>query len=124
MKRDFDLIRRILAYMEDLTEIEQISGEYNESVEEFNVDIKTLAFHVNLLLDAKYIDATVAPARGSCVIVLRRITWGGCEFIEAAKNDNVWQKAKEALKKHITTYPLGVLQQVMNALILEKVSGN
>lgn len=121
MRRDFDLIRRILAYMEDQTEMEQFSGGYDETVKEFEVDVKTLAFHVDLLLDAKYIDAAVNRARGSCAVVLRRITWGGCEFIEAAKNDGVWSKAKEALKKHITSYPLDVLQRVMNKIILEMV---
>lgn len=77
MRRDFDLIRRILAYMEDQTEMEQFSGGYDETVKEFEVDVKTLAFHVDLLLDAKYIDAAVNRARGSCAVVLRRITWGG-----------------------------------------------
>ena len=122
MKRDFDVIRRILAYMEDLTEVVQIVGEYCKPVEEFGIDIKTLAFHIHLLLDAKYIDATITPTTGRCIIVLRRITWAGCEFIEAAKNDGVWNKAKEALKKHITSYPLDVLQRVMNKIILDMIS--
>ena len=123
MKRDFDVIRQILAYMEDLSQQITFEGDNNKFIEAFGIDMQTLAFHVNLLLDAEFIDAKVSSLdSGSCAVILFRNTWKGCEFIAAAKNENIWNKAKEYLKNNFTSFTLTMLQHVLDKVSVGMIS--
>jgi hypothetical protein len=94
MKRDLDLIRKILLAMEeqehsfpesDLT----IAGYTEEQV----------GFHIFLLGDAglaKVANNTHVGSRSPSAFPLH-LTWAGYEFLAAAKDDTVWAKAKTAV---------------------------
>ena len=88
MKRDMDLIRKILI---------KIEKEYDGSrpiqvdpIEEY--DRSDVEYNLGLLVDAGY----VKPLKGLPNLV-RGITWNGHEFLDAVRSDDVWRTVKEKL---------------------------
>ena len=92
MKRDMDLVRLILL------EIEKSSEDPRAQIylEIPNYTSEQVSYHVMILNDAGLIEACDFSAMGSdnfwCP---KRLTWSGHEFLDAARNDSIWNKAKE-----------------------------
>jgi hypothetical protein len=97
MKRDPDLIRKILLALESkenmtdmLTPKEMNLGDWNE--EEIN-------YNLLLLLEAGYIIGYKHSADDQTMVLPTRLTWEGHEFLDAARDDTRWEKAKSAISK-------------------------
>lgn len=101
MKRDLNLVRNILLDVE--------SGSAGEAIDGFEYDGKgrgEVLEHVQLLLDAGFIDGLVATGGRNepigCVVF--RMTWAGQEFLSKAKNDTLWKKVlAQAEEKGLST---------------------
>ncbi len=96
MKRDFDLIRRIMTDIENASagvEIDNITypGEYDQA---------TINEHIGLLIDERFIKGITHKAVGGIdAFHITGLTWKGHDFIDAAKDDAIWTKAKETVLK-------------------------
>jgi hypothetical protein len=95
MKRDMDLLRSILL------EIEK-SETWNEGIE-IKIDGKNneeIGYHIFLLEQANLIEIVeqrpMGPKSGRHPCCL---TWAGCEFLSAAKDDTRWNSVKENAKR-------------------------
>ena len=101
MKRDLNLVRRILLDIE--------ASPPGELIGEFNYDGRSKAEileHVQLLLDANFIDGQMVLGNmgqpEDCVVM--RMTWAGQEFLAKAKNETVWKKVMaQAEEKGMST---------------------
>ena len=96
MERDFDLVRLILKDIqampagESYTRIDHLSG----------YDSATVFAHVDLLLNAGLIKGRVLKLmHGIGGINVSGLTWEGYDFLDAAKDETLWTKAKERLIK-------------------------
>ena len=60
-----------------------------------------IGFHAWLMVNAGLADGVEikSRARAGGFAVLTRITWDGYDFLEAARNDTVWSKAKGIIAK-------------------------
>ncbi len=101
MKRDLNLIRGILVDVENYH-----SGQPIMLFEFDGKEQGEIAEHVQLLLDAEYIEAEVI--RGNMGLpmayVVLRMTWAGHEFLAKAKNDTIWKKVMaQAEEKGLST---------------------
>ena len=110
LKRDMDLLRAILIEVEKLPPnqrwvTEPLLGYSREEV----------VYHVKLAQDQGLVDARFAPS-GTQAIVLR-LTNAGHEFLDAAKNDTVWEKAKELAKNATGTLTLEALKLALPKVI-------
>jgi hypothetical protein len=90
MKRDMELIRAILIEIErdrpaDVSLPIKVQGYNDEQVN----------YHLILLHEAGLIDALSFSGSGKEDVIPKRLTWAGHEFLDAARNDNVWNKTKE-----------------------------
>ena len=56
-----------------------------------------VSYHVMILNEAGLIDACdlSTMGRGNSDWRPKRLTWNGHEFLDAARNDSIWNKAKE-----------------------------
>ena len=110
MKRDMDLVRAILRRIEA-----QPPGEDLRSPKIEGYDQATVLHHLELLSDANLIEAhfTRSDQRGIVAAVVERLTWQGHEFLSAASNESVWQKAKAKMKDFGGSMPLTVLQSLL-----------
>jgi hypothetical protein len=107
MKRDMDLIRTILQRVESDESITpapfEIPGHAQEQVN----------YHIALLKDAGFIEATVDGDNSGAVTsaFIDRLTWQGHEFLDAARDDTIWHKAKEHFLKPTASWTFSLLQE-------------
>lgn len=107
MKRDLDLCREILLYIE----------EYGKPSEALEIDFKDysdeeISYNLDLLSEAGYMELTTGSAEDK--LVWGRISWDGHEYLAAIKDDKTWNKAKEHIKSKIGSASFSVLLQVLN----------
>jgi hypothetical protein len=108
MQRDMDLIRRILLYTETnsmpstLCFAPQIEGYTAEQI----------GYHIVLLKEADFIDA-VAPGKYGPVWGIRGLTWAGHDFLDAARNDTLWESTKRLVKDKAGSVSLDVLKALL-----------
>jgi len=118
MKRDMDLIRRIALATEDLPP--------NASLSEIpGVDSSHFAMHVQWMQEAGLLTATIHPTNGkepANFAHVWRLTWAGCEFAEAVRNDTLWAKAKKQVIAPSSSWTFGVLTDWLKAEILNGLS--
>lgn len=109
MKRDMDLIRRILI------EIEEADNEPDEWIDLSFVEWSdnAVSYHIKLLHDAGLIEARDLSDLSGSDWRPTSLAWAGHEFLDAARNDTVWNKAKQKLKDQAATVPFEVLKAVV-----------
>jgi hypothetical protein len=108
MKRDLDLIRRILFQVEEKG---QVRG--NVTLEIPGWTPEEISHHVWLLQDAGLLEATDLSNMRTFDVRPRKLTWAGHEFLDAARNDTVWRKTKELVKEKGGSIPFEVLKGLL-----------
>ena len=91
MKRDMDLARTILFAIEQNEDDPLGWIELNipdRSAEE-------VAYHVMILAEAGLIEAQDLSTMGGFDYKPKRLTWQGHEFLDAARSDTLWERAKK-----------------------------
>jgi hypothetical protein len=94
MKRDMDLIRTLMLTIEGIEHGEGIKHPALKATVE-DVDSLTLDGHLKLLRDAEFV--YFGPTTAGLFYYLG-ITWDGHEFLDAARDQGVWQQAKDAMQ--------------------------
>ncbi|MBI3398676.1 MAG: DUF2513 domain-containing protein [Deltaproteobacteria bacterium] len=94
MKRDFDLIRRIMI---DIEKIPARRYEQNFSYDGF--DSATINQHIANLIDAGLVNGTTNSTNVRTTVLVNDLTWAGHDFLDAMRDDNLWNKAKEHVLK-------------------------
>ena len=68
-------------------------------------DELTLAVHVRMMIEAELIEGVADYSRlpgrdafGAIVFTVQKLRWKGAEFLEATKNDAIWQRVKAEAK--------------------------
>jgi hypothetical protein len=113
MKRDMNLIRLLL--------LETEGEEPKPDLSVFSEDQRL--YHSALLIEADLVhgqiieDGSGQPAS----TVTLRLTWAGHEFLDAARNDTIWHKAGERIKKSGVDVSLSVLKEVLNQLLKQSL---
>jgi hypothetical protein len=96
VKRDFDLIRKLLLSIEANQQMDGTREFYPQSPDELGIQghtVEEVAYHLRLLIEAGFVDGAVTIA---CPMqVIRGLTWDGHEFLDNIKNDNIWEKTKK-----------------------------
>lgn len=111
MKRDMGLIREILLAMEESNEpqgwvpLDGIPG-YSDSQK---------SYHVYLLADAGLIEATDCSSMDGDNWKPLRLNWYGHEFLEAARNNTIWDKALSQFKEK----GVGLSFDLVKALLID-----
>ena len=113
MKRDADLIRAIALATESLENGESLTSMPDVNPHKF-------AAHVRLMIDAGLIEGQIVQFIGMeppAAIVLR-LTWDGCDFMDAARNENLWKKAKDSVIAPTASWTFDILKQWLKTEIL------
>ena len=120
MKRDPDLVRELLLALEEKSD--------NRLVNDLEVDgysKEEVQYHLILMHEAGLVRGETSR-RGSVSLVVKHVspaglTWNGHEFLEAARNDTFWQKAKERVKSNSGALSMDVLKAVLFSMIRKSV---
>ena len=116
MKRDMDLVRKILLAVEEENVFE---NDWRPEIGDHSPE--EIVYHVELMKDAGLLDIDIRRFLDDSLplIYLRRMTWEGHEFLDAARNESIWSQAKAKVLQ--TTGGLGfeALKAALSQLIRE-----
>lgn len=116
MNRDFDLIRKIM------TDIEMLpSGECKQQFEYPEIDTTTALYHVALLIDAGLIRGKTEEHSEGIDVIVFDLTWNGHDFLDAMKDDNLWNKAKENILKPGMSFTFDLLLEYLKFQVKQKI---
>jgi hypothetical protein len=97
MKRDMDLIRKILLQLENVASDDDINII---EIEGFSHD--QIAYHIYLLHDAGLIRAHILMGFGTAApknYSIFGLTWAGHDFLDASRDEGRWIKAKVVINE-------------------------
>ena len=116
MKRNMDLIREILLRIESYPEPR---GRIDLNIDGYSP--KEISYHVKLLSEAGLIEATPLQTLNLFEWHAHSLTWEGHEFLEASRDDKIWNKAKELVLDKTGTLPFEVLKQILIGIIQKAI---
>ena len=116
MKRNFDLIRKIILDIQSLPANTQdacleYTGEYSQD------DVNE---HVAILIEAGLVKGKPIRAMGGIIEVsVQSLTWEGHNFAEIAENNVLWKKAISTINEKGGTITFEVLKSLLGSLALK-----
>lgn len=128
MKRDMELIRHLLFAIEEI----DTAGDYTA----FKKDEAEIEFadkygnswdnirhqHLELLIEAKLIEGmTVNSTDGTMLVMPKRLTWSGHEYLNSIRDANAWKYIRTKLNT-LGVWTLPIVQQLAGKYA-EKVLG-
>lgn len=118
MKRDMNLIRKILLNIEEAP----FKGGWLElDIEGY--DESVLSYHIMLLHEAGLIEAKEISTLKITVWKPKYLTWEGHEFLDAARDESRWKKALDIMKEKGGGVAFEVLKSVLIQLMTKAVLG-
>jgi hypothetical protein len=118
LKRDMDLVRTILMRIEESGDpgISDFSPFLDESYTN-----EQIQYHLGLIYQAGLIDAEPAGSFEGASWIVKGLTWNGHEFVEAARDKNRWQKAKDIVLDKVGSLAFSHLLPVLLDLGLQRL---
>ena len=116
MKRDMELIREILLAVEAGDDSSKISG----------YDPDLIKYHQALTIEAGLVDGVTSKSTSNTTkvanfISLRKLTWNGHEFIDAVRQDSIWNTVKTEFKDASMETIIKVSKQLAEGWAKKKV---
>jgi len=111
MKRDLDLVRKLLLAVEQ----EELKNELFFPVVEA-YDVATISYHTDLLQQAGLIKALDVSDAGGPRWMAGHLTWKGQEFLDACRDQKTWDGAKEKLRREVGFVTYELLRYVLEEL--------
>jgi len=112
MKRDMDLIRKLLLYFEERA---SFAVERNPKIE--GCDEREIGYQLLLMAQANLIvyEASRSSTNPERLIAVYPfgLSWEGHEFLDAARDDTMWKKAKDAVLNATGGLSLAVLKALL-----------
>ena len=118
MKRDMDLARTILFAVEK-------DESNSQSRIKLNIPGKPsqeVSYYVEILAEAGLITAISAGPTAGSYYFPKRLTWEGHEFLDAARNDTLWEQAKTETLKQTGGLSIDLLKAVLLDLAKKALS--
>jgi hypothetical protein len=94
MKRDMNLVRAILLDIETMNQ-----DSANEELMIDGYDNDQIVYHMSLLVEAGLVKGRVHETSQGPYVRCERLTWQGHEFLDAARDQSVWNEARNILHK-------------------------
>jgi hypothetical protein len=117
MKRDLELVRRILLDIEDNSDNSGGHSSWSSLVDE-GFQPEAIQYHVQLLHDAGLIHADeLVPGQWWP----ERITWAGHEFLDSARNEEHWSQAKRRVERELGSAPFQVVHDLLVRMAKESL---
>ena len=113
MKRDMDLVRSILLHIEEHDR--QIGASTYTNIKFQRYSLQQIGYHLKLLHQAGLIEDYDWPSGAGS------LTWNGHEFIDAVRNDTIWERTKKRFGEESLGLAFEVVKKVAIDLVLQKV---
>jgi hypothetical protein len=115
MKRDMDLIRQILLRVEE--------GERTVATEDYTED--QILYHCELAIEAGLLEGRVIRGAqgGVAAARIRKLTWAGHEFLDAARDQKIWNQAKRKVVEAGGSWTMEGLKLVLFEFVRRNLTG-
>lgn len=113
MKRDMELFRELLLAIESDCKDGLLGYQL---LPEGTWEPVSVFYNLELMMDAGFIEARKLDGE---VISVERMTWAGHEFLDIARDETIWKKAKTILKNKgiaLEGVGFGMLTQVLSSV--------
>lgn len=121
MKRDMNLIKRLLVRIEQECHGDGIETfENDEVLNEEGYDSLQITYHAKLVWDQLLIDATEVGTSDGPGVAVKRLTAQGHDFLDAARDEMVWQKAMQKIGGPLAGIPIDVLRDLLIQYVRQK----
>lgn len=122
MKRDLDLLRKILLAIENADEFYYYNGIPHLASDIGCSNLELVSFHVSLLVDNDYIEVLDISC---CSInyddyMIKRLTADDCDYLDNIRNDTIWNKTKEVISNIGGTCALDIVKSIAGKIILNQ----
>lgn len=111
MQRDIDLIREILLEVEKK---DAPTGWIDIEIDDYSKE--QVSYHVKLLAEAGYLEAKDLTTKYEFDWKPVNLTWEGHDFLDAARDNTIWNKAKKNLGNKIVSTSFEVLKSLLVSL--------
>ena len=119
MKRDLDLVRSILIY------VENAGGEVDaDDMATERWPIETVAYHVRLMAHHGLVDVSqdFRDMNGDTIeLAVAGITWDGQDYLDSLREPKVWDRVKKTLASTVGSTTLDVVRQTGSMVALAMV---
>lgn len=119
MRRDMDLIRKLVFYVEDVGPVRsardvQIEGYTPEQI----------GYHCYLIVDAGYAKGAQVGGLGSRLpeSLIFHLTSAGHDFADSARNDTVWNSVKTKMAGTASSVSISTLGRLLERGVLDLLS--
>jgi hypothetical protein len=116
MKRDMDLCREI---MRQIADSPILNAPVEVAVEARSDD--EITYHLHILRQAELIEAVNMSSLDGMAYKPLRLTWKGSEFLDAARDDTVWNQAKARFGKAAGALTFDLLLAVLQEEIKNRI---
>ncbi len=121
MKRDLDLVRKLLIYFE-----QKPGPEHIETPPIDGHDESTVQYHLRLmydggLLNCETVRSSTTPDRVISVLPFD-LTWEGHEFLSKVKSEGVWQRIKSTIATKGSALAFGVVNELATKLAMRAIA--
>jgi hypothetical protein len=120
MKRDMDLIRKILFKIESFPSDDDIEPIVLEGYTPEQIN-----YHVYLIHEAGLIRGHILYGHGTVApqsYVIFGLTWAGHDFLDACRDDSRWNKAKEIVTRMGGSVTFDALKSILVQLTLSQIT--
>ena len=117
MKRDMDLIRKVLFALEGR------EADIGDTLSIEGYSMAEVAYHCSLLHDAGYVRGYKGfyASNELHYFGVGSLTWDGVEYLEKIRNENVWKKTKEIIIGKGLPLGIDVIKSVASSVISEMI---
>lgn len=119
VKRDLDLVRSILIYVENADDEVDADDMATE-----RWPIETVAYHVRLMAHHGLVDVSqdIRDMNGSTIeLTVAGITWDGQDYLDSIREPKVWDRVKRTLTGTVGSTTLDVVRQTGSMVALAMV---
>jgi hypothetical protein len=112
MRRDMELVRQIAFAVESAS-----SGIDSESLQIPNYSAEQIAYHCDLMNESGLLDTIDTQTMDSAFATfhIRRLTSKGHDFIDSARNETLWNKAKTTIASTVGGVTIDVLMKYLKS---------
>jgi hypothetical protein len=116
MKRDMELIRKILLATEESPSAWAPSAVQELQMEGYSEE--EVGYHALLIIEAGLAQGKETPVPGFAPRgFIYRLTWDGHEFLDAARDETRWKQAWTIVGQHAGSVTIDVLKDLLKKLM-------
>jgi hypothetical protein len=118
MKRDMDLIRKILLQIEEENQLVSLADLVQKNLE---INIDELRYNVRQLYDSEYISGNILDYMSGAYDLQRiKLSWKAHDFIDSVRDDEIWKKTKKSADE-VRGFTFDLMKDLAKGFLKKKI---